>query len=873
MGGGVTRSYAKELQYGVFGLEQETYGMVTPLYHRMSYNKRGQMTELQLGSGATANTPDAYNRGRIQNFYAGNAATPLTEGANNNGNLLAQDNSIPNYTGATGPTTFRQVYDYDELNRLKGASEYYNGGAQAQWRQQFDYDRWGNRTINQAATTNGVPKPDFACDTATNRLLPGPTMPGAMAYDQAGNLTNDTATGAGGRVFDAENRMISAQGNVVNGVSVTQFYTYDGDGQRIIRGPYQSGVWQVYGFEGELLAEYAANSLKILPQKEYGYVGGKLLITANGGDDNRLRRFVENLYLRTWGYLPEGKGQTQINAIVAALGTNGQADTAAMLQAAKDLAAGLFDSSQYANVSRTNEQYVADLYLAYLQRAPEPGAIAWYAGFLNNGQLTRLQLRNEFANGPEFAWIVNALYGNQSGDYDRVDRLANQVYTAATGAGPTATQLTGEQGRFNLAEAQGLDAVKEAAKALGRDLLGANTGYRSDLSTTEYVTRLYQTFLRRAPDNGLSGYVTQADSQGRSSVLEAFLSMSAYTERSGALYREIFWLISDHLGTPRMIAERTGSLAGLKRNDYLPFGESANALGGRATTQGYAGESVRQGFTGYEEDSETGLHFAQARYLSSTQGRFISVDPLMASAATGEPQSWNRYVYVSNNPLNLTDPTGLLQKPPVASTITADDVRSDSQTIDGADDAPPPPQDPSPPPPLPRVPTLDLPLPTIEPPLPTPDPNRLASLADKSRQLSELTDYIDRSPIAPFVTNVTVGEDGNGKVTVSLKLSNPNGAITALDGAKDQIQNSGTGGAHTKEVGETDKKNVADFRSYTQGENRLGPKSLQIDIGRTTGRARADLDRTNPTQDVAGAAVHTAERLGNKARRIFGKIF
>jgi RHS repeat-associated protein len=140
--------------------------------------------------------------------------------------------------------------------------------------------------------------------------------------------------------------------------------------------------------------------------------------------------------------------------------------------------------------------------------------------------------------------------------------------------------------------------------------------------------------------------------------------MSAYTERSGSLYREINWLITDHLGTPRMIAERTGKLEGIKRSDYLPFGEQIQAgVGGRSQSQGYVNESVRQGFTGHEEDTETGLTYAQARYLSSGQGRFISVDPLMASAAAINPKTWNRYVYVSNNPLRFNDPTGMFQNP------------------------------------------------------------------------------------------------------------------------------------------------------------------------------------------------------------------
>jgi RHS repeat-associated protein len=59
-----------------------------------------------------------------------------------------------------------------------------------------------------------------------------------------------------------------------------------------------------------------------------------------------------------------------------------------------------------------------------------------------------------------------------------------------------------------------------------------------------------------------------------------------------------------------------------------------------------------------EREIETGLDFFGARYLSSIQGRFTGVDPLLESAVPTMPQSWNRYSYVLNNPLAFTDPTG-----------------------------------------------------------------------------------------------------------------------------------------------------------------------------------------------------------------------
>jgi RHS repeat-associated protein len=117
------------------------------------------------------------------------------------------------------------------------------------------------------------------------------------------------------------------------------------------------------------------------------------------------------------------------------------------------------------------------------------------------------------------------------------------------------------------------------------------------------------------------------------------------------------WLVSDQLGTPRIVFDETGALANVKRHDYLPFGEDLVA-GARATTPGYSGaDGVRQKFTGYEHDDETKLEFAHARYFATQQGRFTGVDPMSGQVA--DPQSWNRYAYVGNNPVNITDPTGM----------------------------------------------------------------------------------------------------------------------------------------------------------------------------------------------------------------------
>lgn len=139
---------------------------------------------------------------------------------------------------------------------------------------------------------------------------------------------------------------------------------------------------------------------------------------------------------------------------------------------------------------------------------------------------------------------------------------------------------------------------------------------------------------------------------------------------------------ADHLSCPRVVTNSSAAVA--SRHDYKPFGEELGAgVGGRTTGMGFPGTSdgLRQKFTQKERDAESGLDYFEARYYSSSQGRFISIDPREINfeagtedflAYLGNPQNWNRYAYVLNSPLVLLDQNG--REPNKAQAGTAADV-------------------------------------------------------------------------------------------------------------------------------------------------------------------------------------------------------
>ncbi|MFN7543641.1 MAG: RHS repeat domain-containing protein [Acidobacteriota bacterium] len=123
------------------------------------------------------------------------------------------------------------------------------------------------------------------------------------------------------------------------------------------------------------------------------------------------------------------------------------------------------------------------------------------------------------------------------------------------------------------------------------------------------------------------------------------------------------YLTADHLGSTRVVWGTDGQIK--KLYDYAPYGEEvgANYRGGdeRYPTLVYpraGGQAVSIMFTGKERDAETGLDYFEARYFSGAQGRFTSPDEPLLDQSPYDPQSWNLYAYVRNNPLRYTDPTG-----------------------------------------------------------------------------------------------------------------------------------------------------------------------------------------------------------------------
>ena len=243
-----------------------------------TYNPAGAVTSMQLGNGRWESTvfnsrlqPTQIALGTVQggtdkldlDFTYGTTA--------NNGNVLTQN---INFTGLAHP--FVQTYTYDTLNRLDDANETYDGTQT--WRQDFSFDRYGNRNFVEANTSfAGFDKlcnsNTELCATLRKQLNPGINSSNNnrmnsgqdYTYDSAGN----TLTDANGQTFiyDGENKQVEVRNSSNAAIGK---YWYDGDGKRVKKEVPGTGEVTIFVYDaaGKQIAEYStvvasANDAKV----------------------------------------------------------------------------------------------------------------------------------------------------------------------------------------------------------------------------------------------------------------------------------------------------------------------------------------------------------------------------------------------------------------------------------------------------------------------------------------------------------------------------------------------------------------------------------------------------------------------------------
>lgn len=114
------------------------------------------------------------------------------------------------------------------------------------------------------------------------------------------------------------------------------------------------------------------------------------------------------------------------------------------------------------------------------------------------------------------------------------------------------------------------------------------------------------------------------------------------------------YLHRDHLGSISAVTNATGDV--VERMAYEPFGKRRRSDGTSDPTGALAATSIDRGYTGHEHMDEVGLVNMNGRVYDPGLARFISADPLVTDPS--DAQSYNRYSYVHNGPLDNVDPSG-----------------------------------------------------------------------------------------------------------------------------------------------------------------------------------------------------------------------
>ncbi len=243
---------------------------------------------------------------------------------------------------------------------------------------------------------------------------------------------------------------------------------------------------------------------------------------------------------------------------------------------------------------------------------------------------------------------ADGIYGSIAYNYDNVGNRLSRIRTG-TSASEDTYYYYPDTNRLKTVVGDNAELVQyDADGNTTQRILGAENPQPVMNDPAEYIyNNAGQRIIKDATTDviyhyDLSGHlIAETDNSGN--MLKAYVWLGG--QPLAMIYPDgsIYYFHNDHLGTPQKLTDSTGAL--VWSADYLPFGRADVNI---ATVE----NNLR--FAGQYYDQETGLHYNYFRYYDPSIGRYLRADPIGLAGGV------NLYAYVSNNPVNLVDPFGLI---------------------------------------------------------------------------------------------------------------------------------------------------------------------------------------------------------------------
>ncbi len=288
--------------------------------------------------------------------------------------------------------------------------------------------------------------------------------------------------------------------------------------------------------------------------------------------------------------------------------------------------------------------------------------------------LNRLQSLDFWANGnfsgdpTSSETMAYAANGNITSKWDVSGNYEYGETTCGVQAGPHAVTSAGDN---TYCYDRNGNMVAGAGRTIQWSPFGKPTLITRGSTTVEFVYGPSRSRIKRVDTNAngttvtkyLGGYEKVTKPSGVVEERHYIGGFAVLTKVSNETQLKENYMLKDHLGSVVAYVDinelGANPASAVENSSFDAWGKRRQADWSEMAFNdllNYKSDISDRGYTGHEQIDEVGLIHMNGRVYDPVLGRFLSADPVVQ--APKDLQSYNRYTYVRNNPLTLTDPSG-----------------------------------------------------------------------------------------------------------------------------------------------------------------------------------------------------------------------